>query len=82
VNGVYCSKDAVIASLDVSSMRGTDASTHIPTVEEVSVGDMMSSDRAIPHDSVPHSDLQSLLEFFPWDAASKYNDGSRFDRLG
>jgi len=59
-------------------MRGTDASTYIPTVE---VGDMMSTGRAIPHDSVPHSNLQSLLKFFPWNAASKYNDGSTVDSL-
>jgi len=39
-------------------------------------------DREIPRDFRPSSDLQSLLEFFPWDAASKYNGGSEFDSLG
>jgi hypothetical protein len=46
------------------------------------MGDMRSTggvDQLLLHNFVPHSDLQSLFEFFPWDAASKYNGGSRFD---
>jgi len=73
VNGVYCSKDAVIASLDVFSMRDTDASTYIPMVEEVSRAEIMSTsgvDKVIPHNSVPHSGLQFLSEFFPTRLAS------------
>jgi len=42
----------VIASVDVFLMRGTDASTEIPMVVEVSMAEVMSTggvDREIPH---------------------------------